>query len=114
MSAAFEAFGLAEVRERQQASGKQHLEILRRADLSAGIYVLPRGANDTQSPHSEDELYYVISGRARFKAGDADRDVTAGDTLFVAAQLPHRFHSIDEDLVLLVVFAPAKGTRAQT
>ena len=111
MNAAFEAFGLAEVRERQIASGKQHLEILRRDDLSVGIYVLPRAADDTQSPHSEDELYYVISGRGRFKAGEADRGVSTGDTLFVAAQLPHRFHSIEEELVLLVVFAPARGTR---
>ena len=114
MTAAFEAFALGEVRERQRASGKQSLEFLRRDDMSAGIYVLAKGANDTQSPHTEDELYYVISGRARFKAGDADREVSPGDTLFVAAELPHRFHSIEEDLVLLVVFAPAKGTRART
>jgi hypothetical protein len=35
----------------------------------------------------------------------------AGDILFVAAKEPHRFHEIIEDLELLVLFAPAYGTR---
>jgi mannose-6-phosphate isomerase-like protein (cupin superfamily) len=74
--------------------------------------VLPRGGTDGQSPHTEDEIYFVVSGRARFRAGDEDRAVTAGDTLFVAAGLPHRFHDIEEDLTLLVVFGPAEGTRS--
>ena len=37
----------------------------------------------------------------------SDHPVSQGDTVFVAAQVEHRFHSITEDLTLLVVFAPA-------
>ena len=38
-------------------------EFLRVPDLSAGLYVLEAGATDPQSPHTEDELYYVVAGR---------------------------------------------------
>ena len=51
-------------KDRKQ-SGKRYLEFLRVAAMSAGIYVLPAGSADPQSPHKEDEVYYVDRGRAR-------------------------------------------------
>ena len=80
-------------------------------DLSAGLYVLDEGATDPQAPHSEDELYHVVSGRARFTAGDETREVRAGSLVFVAARVPHRFHDITERLQILVVFGPAEDSR---
>jgi mannose-6-phosphate isomerase-like protein (cupin superfamily) len=77
--------------------------------MSAGLYVLEAGAVDPQSPHAQDEVYYVVSGRGRFTSGGDERAVEAGDVLFVPAQEEHRFHSIEERLSLLVVFAPAEG-----
>jgi len=41
--------------------------------------------------------------------GDEERLVQPGDTIYVAAQVPHKFHTITEDLTLLVFFAPAEG-----
>lgn len=81
-------------------------------DLSAGLYVLEAGAQDPQSPHAEDELYYVIEGRARITVGDDERPVLPGSLVFVAAHVAHRFHDIEERLVLLVAFGPAEGSRA--
>ncbi len=78
--------------------------------MSAGVYVLGPGAIDRQSQHGEDEVYFVVRGRGRFQQGEGDRSVSAGDILFVAAHAPHRFHAIEEELVLLVVFAPAEGS----
>jgi mannose-6-phosphate isomerase-like protein (cupin superfamily) len=60
---------------------------------------------DTQSPHAEDEVYYVVRGRGRFTADGDEMDVEAGAVLFVAAGVEHRFHSIGEDLEILVFFA---------
>jgi mannose-6-phosphate isomerase-like protein (cupin superfamily) len=77
--------------------------------MSAGLYVLPAGAKDPQLPHHEDEMYYVISGRARFRAADEDRDVSAGSILFVAAEVEHRFYDIEQELSVLVFFAPAES-----
>ena len=77
--------------------------------MSAGLYVLPAGAVDGQSPHNEDEIYVVLAGGARFTAGDETRDVAPGDVIFVAAGVPHRFHDITEELRLIVVFAPPES-----
>ena len=98
---------LFEVRE----EGKAYIEFLRTKDLSLGVYRLPAGAGDSQRPHAEEEIYYVASGRARFRAAERDVEVRAGDILFVPAKEPHHFHDIGEDLELLVFFAPPEGSR---
>ncbi|MGD1024564.1 MAG: cupin domain-containing protein [Candidatus Sulfotelmatobacter sp.] len=99
---------LAEVAEQRLDSGKSYREFLRVPAMSAGLYVLPAGGPDRQKPHREDEIYYVIRGRARFKAGPEDREVSAGSVIFVAAEVGHRFYDIAEELVVLVIFAPAE------
>lgn len=83
-------------------------EFLRVPTMSVGTYVLAPGATDRQTPHTEDEIYYVVRGTGRFQNGDGDQAVGPGDVLFVPARRPHRFHSVTEELVLLVVFAPAE------
>ncbi|RLT41761.1 MAG: cupin domain-containing protein [Chloroflexi bacterium] len=104
-----QAFALNDLLAARTDSGKLYHEFLRVPALSAGIYGLAAGAVDRQSPHDQDEIYYVISGRAHFRAGDEDRPIQPGDTLYVAAQVPHKFHTITEELTLLVFFAPAEG-----
>jgi len=89
--------------------GRAYDEFLRVPSMSAGLYVLPAGAQDTQSPHHEDEIYYVVRGRARFRAGDEDCEVSAGSVLFVAAEVEHSFYDIQEELALLVLFAPPES-----
>ena len=104
---AFEVFDL----DRQRAeAGKLYLEFLRPPAMSLGLYVLPPGGVDGQQPHTENEAYYVISGRAVVRVGDEDRSVQPGSIVFAPPGTPHRFHSITEELRLLVVFAPAEGT----
>ena len=100
---------LEEIDRERAASGKLYREFLRVPAMSAGLYVLAAGAADLQRPHHEDEIYYVVRGRGRFKAGAGDREVSAGSVIFVAAQEEHRFHDVTEELVLLVVFAPAES-----
>jgi len=87
-----------------------YFEFLRTQRLSAGVYVLPAGGIDGQKPHNEEEIYFVVSGRARFSNGVRDEIVNPGDILFVSAKEPHRFHEISEELELLVFFAPPEGT----
>ncbi len=93
-------------------TGAEYVEHLATRDLSVGTYSLRAGATDTQSPHTEDEVYVVTSGRARFTSGGQTVDVEPGTVLFVPAHEAHRFHDITEDLTLLVFFGPAYGTRA--
>jgi mannose-6-phosphate isomerase-like protein (cupin superfamily) len=81
-------------------------------NFSAGLYALAPGAVDGQRPHSEDELYYIIAGRGQIRVAGEDRSVYPGVAVFVAAHVEHHFHSIEEELQVLVVFGPAEYTRA--
>ena len=103
-----QAFELADLISQQKDSNKLYLEFLKVPDLSMGLYVLPAGGTDPQSPHTEDEVYYVVSGRAKIKVEDEDRDVQAGSIVYVAKNVEHRFHSIEEELTVIVFFAPAE------
>lgn len=100
---------LPEVEEQRAHGGKPYHEFLRVPAMSAGLYVLPAGATDRQKPHHEDELYYVVRGRARFEAGPEDREVSAGSIIFVGAEVGHRFYDISAELEVLVFFAPAES-----
>ena len=99
---------LSELLEQQRRSDKRYLEFLRVPAMSAGVYVLGAGDTDPQKPHQEDEMYYVVSGRARMQAGSEDQAVQAGSVIFVPAQVKHRFYDITEELVVVVFFAPAE------
>jgi mannose-6-phosphate isomerase-like protein (cupin superfamily) len=107
-----DAWELDEIEAGRVDRGVLYEEFLRVPDLSGGLYVLEAGATDPQSPHTEDELYYVVRGRAKVTVGDDERDVQPGSLVFVAATVPHKFHHITERLELLVVFGPAEGDRA--
>jgi quercetin dioxygenase-like cupin family protein len=99
---------VSEIDEQRNDEGKLYREFLRAPSMSAGLYVLTAGADDPQKPHHEDELYYVVRGRARFRAAGDDQEVSAGSVLFVAAEVEHRFYDITEELAVLVFFAPAE------
>jgi quercetin dioxygenase-like cupin family protein len=103
-----EAFELSQLMDERSRSGRLYLEFLRRPALSVGMYQLPAHGIDPQSPHTEDEVYYVVSGKAMVRVGDEDRSVGPGSIVFVAAGVEHCFHSIGEDLTILVFFAPAE------
>ena len=102
------AFELSKLIEEQSQSGDSWLEFLRVPVMSMGVYVLPAGSHDTQTPHLEDEVYYVVSGRAVLDVAGRDQPVQAGSLVFVAGETEHHFHSIDEELTTLVFFAPAE------
>lgn len=88
---------------------KRYHEFLRVPAMSAGIYVLSAGAADKQNPHREDEIYYVVRGRAKVRLGREERAVHEGDVIFVEKNLEHRFFDITDQLTLLVIFAPAES-----
>src|SRR5262245_17423699 len=109
-SPAVEAYELDDVLRELAGSGRLYHEFIRTHDLSVGLYRLAAGATDPQSPHTEDEVYYVVGGRAAVTVGDEERPVTAGSIVFVGADVAHKFHGIEEELVLLVFFGPAEYT----
>ncbi|MCU1296926.1 MAG: hypothetical protein JWO91_1204 [Acidobacteriaceae bacterium] len=99
---------ISELERERALQKKSYLECLRLPAMSAGVYVLAAGSRDPQSPHKQDEMYYVIRGRARMRAGSEDQLVKGGSLIFVAAEVEHRFYDIEEELTVLVFFAPAE------
>jgi mannose-6-phosphate isomerase-like protein (cupin superfamily) len=94
----------------QSLGEKRYQEFIRVPAMSAGIYVLSAGATDKQSPHKEDEIYYVVRGTAKMRLGREERSISQGDVIFVEKNLEHRFFDIGEELILLVIFAPAESS----
>lgn len=101
----------AELTAAARESGSRFHEFLRRDALSAGIYILPGGGEDDQSPHREDEIYVVLTGTGRITIEGREHEVGPGSVVFVAANDEHRFHGFSDDLEILVVFGPAYSGR---
>ena len=80
----------------QAAGGRLYHEFLRVPDLSAGLYVLEAGATDPQSPHTEDELYYVVAGPCA-RSRSAARRGRSCRARWSSSPRPSRtaFHDID-------------------
>jgi mannose-6-phosphate isomerase-like protein (cupin superfamily) len=101
------AYTVTEVEIAHAAQDNRYLQFLTVPSMSLGLYILSAGATDLQTPHLEDEIYYIVSGRGRLSAGDRDYPAEPGSILFVAKEIEHKFHDIEEDLHILVFFAPA-------
>jgi mannose-6-phosphate isomerase-like protein (cupin superfamily) len=89
-------------------------EVLRSDLLSVGLYIVPAGGPDDQSPHAEDEVYYAVRGRAKIRVGEEDHLVQPGTVLFVPARAVHYFHDISEELILVVFWAPPERSVGKT
>ena len=107
-----DAWEITDLLERRAELGERYLEFFGSAELSLGIYRLGAGEIDPQQPHTEDEIYYIVRGRGRISVSGEDRAVCTGSVVFVGAGDVHRFHSIEDDLEMLVVFAPPRRSRA--
>lgn len=105
-----QAFELTQLISQQKDLRAAYLEFLNVPDLSMGLYVLPAGGTDPQSPHTEDEVYYVVSGKAQIQVAEESRSVQAGSIVYVAKNVEHKFHSIEEEITILVFFAPAENS----
>jgi mannose-6-phosphate isomerase-like protein (cupin superfamily) len=90
----------------RDADGHGYVDFFASDKLSVGLAIWPKGKADRQHPHLEDEVYYVISGRAKIRVAGGDRPVKTGSLVFVRTGVEHRFHDIEEDLRVLVFWAP--------
>jgi mannose-6-phosphate isomerase-like protein (cupin superfamily) len=100
------AYELGDINRQQAESGKPYFQFINEGTMSLGLYVLAAGSTDEQSPHEEDEIYYIVSGRGSVMVDGERRPVRPGSIVFVAKEVDHRFVDIEEDLSLLVFFSP--------
>ncbi|GAB3297986.1 cupin domain-containing protein [Parasphingorhabdus pacifica] len=89
--------------------GVRFVELTRTEALSVGTYSIRSGCADPQGPHREDEVYVVLAGKARFVAETWSVPITTGATIVVPAGLRHHFEDVEQDLRLMVLFAPPES-----
>ncbi|WP_371677612.1 cupin domain-containing protein [Streptomyces sp. NBC_01276] len=103
------AFRLDELEAERAANDGAYLQFLRERNMSVGLYALDAGQSDPQQPHRQDEVYFVVSGRASITVGEDTTTVANGSVVYVPAGVPHRFHHITEPLKVMVVFSPPEA-----
>ncbi|MGH2437761.1 MAG: cupin domain-containing protein [bacterium] len=86
---------------------ERSVEIFTHGTLQLKMYA-PRG-RDLQTPHTRDELYFVVSGRGLFFDGANRRSFGTGDAVFAPAGCIHRFEEFSDDLAVWVVFYGPEG-----
>jgi mannose-6-phosphate isomerase-like protein (cupin superfamily) len=106
-------FDLAKLVAKAETQGTPYLEFLRVPQLSCGIYSLNVGAVDNQSAHDEDEVYFVLKGRATMILEGEAKLLGPGSILYVPADTAHEFTEIQEDLSMLVFFGSGGPSGAQ-
>lgn len=104
-----QAFKLLDLSNKAVEERQRYLEFLRVPSMSVGLYHLRAQENDPQSPHQQDEVYYVLTGKAKLQVGDKTVPAVPGSILFVEAGAEHKFIDIEEFLEVLVFFAPAES-----
>lgn len=106
---AWQVFRLDQLATKVAGADTRFVEFLRAPSLSCAVYRLPAGTRDMQAPHLEDELYFVVSGRAKLRVDGEEHAVQPGILLYVRATSEHSFFDIEEDLTVIAVFgAPAR------
>jgi mannose-6-phosphate isomerase-like protein (cupin superfamily) len=87
--------------------GEAFAVALAHGSMSVELYA-PRG-HDPQTPHSQDELYFIHAGTGEFVVAGVRRPFAPGDVFFVAARVEHRFEDFSADFATWVVFWGPEG-----
>ena len=81
--------------------------LMERGSMELGYYK-PQ-VSDDQTPHDQDEIYIVQCGSGTFIRGEEQIPFEAGDALFVAAGVEHRFAGFGDDFAAWVIFYGPRG-----
>ena len=81
--------------------------VLRRGtlDIALGLPLHP----SPQTPHAQDEIYFIIRGRGVLIHNSKRDAFDSGDLLFVAAGVEHQFEDVSKDLAMWRVFYGVDG-----
>ena len=97
-------FDLSAYLEKIKKSSSYFYTFINKDSLAAGILVLQAGEEDTQEPHDNDEVYYVISGDGFLKIKNKNHKISKNKLFFVAKDVEHFFHGNTIELKVLYFF----------
>lgn len=87
--------------------GERFTAGLNHGSMSVELYA-PQG-NDPQTPHEQDELYFVQAGSAELRIGAERFSCAPGDVFFVVAGVDHSFETFSDDFVTWAAFWGPRG-----
>ncbi|HJU13117.1 MAG TPA: cupin domain-containing protein [Candidatus Nitrosotalea sp.] len=88
------------------AKGRSYFyTFLNRENIAAGILRLGPGEEDTQTPHHNDEVYYVVKGTGFLNVEGKDIVVYPGISCFITKNQKHYFHGNKDELVVVYFFS---------
>ena len=94
----------------QWPMGERFATALAHGSMSVEVYA-PRG-HDPQTPHEQDELYFIHAGSGVFLLDGERHRFAPGTVFFVPARVEHRFEEFTPDFATWVVFwGPPGGER---
>lgn len=89
------------------AAESDYADLFQHGTLRVGLY-RPEG-EDQQTPHRQDEVYVVLTGRGDFVCDGRRQPFEPGEILFVPAHTEHRFENFSKDFSTWVFFYGADG-----
>lgn len=88
-------------------AGERFARAFAHGSMSVELYA-PVGT-DPQTPHEQDELYFIHSGRGEISIGGERHPFAPGTAFFVPAGVEHRFEDFTPDFSAWVVFWGPRG-----
>jgi mannose-6-phosphate isomerase-like protein (cupin superfamily) len=88
-------------------TGERFVTALAHGSMSVELYA-PVG-DDPQTPHAQDELYFIHSGSGVLVIAGERHAFAPGSCFFVPAGVEHRFEGFTDDFATWVVFWGPQG-----
>ncbi|MFP4218852.1 MAG: cupin domain-containing protein [Salinarchaeum sp.] len=98
--------------EQLNEADEPSMEALRTAAMSVDVYSFEPGAEDPMHSHGEDEVYYVVSGSGSLNIEGDYQSVEEGDLIYVEPGTEHQFTDFEDELVMVVFYAPPHGSQS--
>lgn len=93
-------------------TGERFARALAHGSMSVELYA--PSEIDPQTPHAQDELYFIHAGTGSLVVADVTHSFAAGDCFFVSARVTHRFIDFSKDFSTWVVFWGMDGGETGT
>lgn len=91
----------------QWPEGERFTVAFSHGTMSVELYA-PRN-EDPQTPHTQDELYFIQSGKGELVLNGVRHTCLAGDAFFVPAGVEHHFENFSSDFTTWAVFWGPQG-----
>ena len=88
-------------------AGEHAIVVFQRGPLDIALSLPQRPSQ--QTPHAQDEIYFIVRGRGVLLHDGKPEPFESGDLLFVAAGIEHQIEDISEDFAMWRVFYGPPG-----